>query len=322
MRQFSIILIILCALMLCACAVASVPAVQTAPPAPAPSPEPTPVPYQSISAQQLYARMQEKDASVVLIDLQPEKYYAQYGHIQYSIPTAAYPADSPELLQRLDAALEEAKDADAVILIDMAGKAGAHNAFDYCVSKGFDGERLFILDGGMMGWTYGELIEIVPAAYEAQIITPKDVRKAFRRGETQILLDLRTNEDYESAHLKESVNIPVAKEKADSDTFIALAKALPLLKQDTASPVILLTQDGGEQAQAYYDYFARHAIPPERLFILEGGMNGWPESYAHYLVVSETAESCIEPLLHSDKTNAMEPEAAPVYPQTEQQYFG
>lgn len=283
----------LCALSLCGCAAPAstaepAPTVVPAAPVATAEPAPTPVPYGYISAQELYALLQEDAGAVLLVDLQPENYYSDSGHLQGSVSTKAYPANDEKLLSALDAVLDSAKAADTVVLIDMAGKAGAHNAFDYLSSSGVDASKLRILEGGMMGWVYPDMVEIEPGAYVYQLISAKEIRRALRNDEKLTLLDLRDPGAYELSHVKESVNVPAATGGADAArVYASLAKALPLIAQDEASSIVLITADGGADAAMYYDYFAHHAIEPARLFILENGIDAWPEDYSRYIIASE-----------------------------------
>ena len=334
-RILSILVAIqLCALGLCGCA-ATTPAAPAAPASPAApaataEPAPTPIPYGYISAQELYALLQEDAGAVLLLDLQPEDYYSSFGHLQGSVSTKAYPANDEKLLSALDAALDSAEAADTVVLIDMAGKAGAHNAFDHLSASGVDASKLRILEGGMMSWVYPDMVEIEPEAYTYQLISARDVRRALRNDEKLTLLDLRQSADYELSHIIESVNVPAAAISDDNALARAsLAKALPLIAQDETSNIVILTADGGADAAMYYDYFAHHAIEPSRLFILENGINGWPEDYSRYIVTPEgsSSEAIVSKPASSEAPAETTVEAVPESvaseaPSTDVQYYG
>lgn len=319
---YLIISAVFCILALCACSAPAAPAAPAAettplPEAPAQAEAPAPAEsaapaYDYVSPQELYSLIEEDSTSLLLIDLQPEEYYSKYGHLQGAVSTKAYPAESDEQLAALDKAVSGAESSKRIVLIDMAGKAGAHNAFDYLASSVEDASKLCILEGGMMEWKYPEMVETDPGPYEYQILRAKDIRRSLRNGEPLIMIDFRENEAYELMHIKGSVNVPVADAAAYKS---ALGKALPLIAQDVSSPVVLLTADGGTGAKSYYDYFASRGVDASRLFILENGLDAWPEDYRHYTVYQElpgeTQEIVEAPLDIPPEESAEETEQQP-----------
>jgi hypothetical protein len=45
-----------------------------------------------------------------------------------------------------------------VVIICPRGKSGASNTYDYIKSKGIPENRLYILEGGIAGWPYKEML--------------------------------------------------------------------------------------------------------------------------------------------------------------------
>jgi rhodanese-related sulfurtransferase len=96
---------------------------------------------------------------VILVDIQPHEDFVK-GHIKGSIETNAYPASKDEERKRLDKVLPIIqKSNDPVVIICPRGRSGAKNSYDYLKSKGVPENRLYILEGGMAGWPYPELLE-------------------------------------------------------------------------------------------------------------------------------------------------------------------
>jgi len=96
---------------------------------------------------------------VHLIDLQKEEDFTK-KHIKGSIGTYAYPVKSDEDKSKLDAIIEKVKkdNFDIVIVCPRGGNA-AKNAYDYMLSKGIAEERLYILEGGIKDFSYGEMCQ-------------------------------------------------------------------------------------------------------------------------------------------------------------------
>lgn len=96
---------------------------------------------------------------VILVDIQPHEDFVK-GHIKGSIETNAYPASKDEEKKRLDKVLPIIqKSNDPVVILCPRGRSGAKNSYDYLKSKGVPENRLYILEGGMAGWPYPELLE-------------------------------------------------------------------------------------------------------------------------------------------------------------------
>lgn len=96
---------------------------------------------------------------VILVDIQPHEDFVK-GHIKGAIETNAFPASKDEEKKRLDKVLPIIqKSNDPVVILCPRGRSGAKNSYDYLKSKGVPENRLYILEGGMAGWPYPELLE-------------------------------------------------------------------------------------------------------------------------------------------------------------------
>jgi len=96
---------------------------------------------------------------VILVDIQPHEDFVK-RHIKGAIETNAFPASKDEERKRLDKVLPIIqKSNDPVVILCPRGRSGAKNSYDYLKSKGVPENRLYILEGGMAGWPYPELLE-------------------------------------------------------------------------------------------------------------------------------------------------------------------
>lgn len=118
----------------------------------------TEVTFNYITAEELKTKI-EANEPMTIVDLQkPEDFDAK--HIKGAVGTGAFPMDTEEK-KALAAGLVDqlASNSDPVILVCPRGKGTAEAAFKLYAEKGIDQSRLFILEGGMTGWPYDELVE-------------------------------------------------------------------------------------------------------------------------------------------------------------------
>lgn len=96
---------------------------------------------------------------VILVDIQPAHEFMQH-HFKGSVETNAFPAKRDEEKKKLDKVLPRIlASRDDVVIICPRGRSGAMNTYDYLKSKGVDEKRLYILEGGVAGWPYREMLE-------------------------------------------------------------------------------------------------------------------------------------------------------------------
>lgn len=101
----------------------------------------------------------EQKKPVVIVDIQTAEEFAKH-HLDSSLETNAYPVKSNEEQKRLDTTLATINSSTApVVIICPRGKGGAINSYEYLKTQGVPEERLFILEGGMSGWPYQELLK-------------------------------------------------------------------------------------------------------------------------------------------------------------------
>lgn len=101
----------------------------------------------------------EGGKSMIIVDIQLKEDFAKH-HFKGSIQTNAYPVKAEDEKKRLDAALSKAKASkDDVVIICPRGKGGAMNTYEYLKSNGISENRLYILEGGIAGWPYKEMLQ-------------------------------------------------------------------------------------------------------------------------------------------------------------------
>jgi rhodanese-related sulfurtransferase len=111
-----------------------------------------------IHANELKQMLQEKK-DVVIVDIQPAGEFGQH-YLKGAIETNAFPAKTPKEKQRLDKTLPIISASSApVVIICPRGKGGAKNSYEYFQTKGIPESRLLILEGGISGWPYQELLQ-------------------------------------------------------------------------------------------------------------------------------------------------------------------
>lgn len=253
-------------------------------PAPEPVPEPTPEPdYRYISAADAYALLQAGQA--LALDIQPQKYYDEDGHIDGAVATFAYPANTLGLQKRLRTALNEVRSAQAVILVDMAGKGGARNASDFYAASGVEKARLFILEGGMLAWPYADMRIVEIGEYEPQTMRPSALRGYLRDEKPLCILDIRDAAAFAAGHFPNAVNLPASLTAfSEAEAAAALSHGFALIEAAPSDGVLIVSEEGGADAEFAAAYYASHGVDTQRLFILRDGAAGWPESRAEYLI--------------------------------------
>jgi rhodanese-related sulfurtransferase len=150
----------------------------------------------------------EKGKDMTVVDIQVPEEFRQH-HFKGALETNAYPVTSADDKHKLDAVLPRlSANQNDVVVICPRGGGGAKNTYDYLKEKGIDEKRIFILKEGMQGWPYKEL-----AAEKNKdgfsILTSEQLKSILEGKRTDmILIDARTTEEYQEAHIHTAINIP------------------------------------------------------------------------------------------------------------------
>ncbi|KUO62633.1 MAG: sulfurtransferase [Gracilibacter sp. BRH_c7a] len=93
-------------------------------------------------------------------------------------------------------------------------------------------------------------------------MTPSEAKQRLDSGEGLVFLDVRTMEEYEAGHIKDSILIPVNTIEAEVEATI----------QDKKKPIFVYCRSGNRSAVAA-DILVK--LGYENVFNL-GGINNWP----------------------------------------------
>ena len=100
----------------------------------------------------------DQKQELILVDIQPAADFEKH-HLPGSIETNAFPAKTAEEKARLDKVLPMISQSKAlVIVICPRGKSGAKNSYDYLLSKGVAEDRIKILEDGIHGWEFEDML--------------------------------------------------------------------------------------------------------------------------------------------------------------------
>ena len=114
--------------------------------------------YNYISAEEMKTKL-TTGADVIIVDIQVEKEFKQH-HLPGSIATYAYPVKNETERAAIDTAIAKFNETGApVVIVCPRGKGGAKRTYDYMMSKNISADNLAILEKGMAGWPYKDLVE-------------------------------------------------------------------------------------------------------------------------------------------------------------------
>jgi len=100
----------------------------------------------------------ESGKKVRIVDIQVPQEFQEH-HFKGSLETNAYPVKSAEEKKQLDRVLPIlSAGTEEVVVICPRGGGGARNAYDYLKEKGIAQSRLYVLQDGIKGWPYKELL--------------------------------------------------------------------------------------------------------------------------------------------------------------------
>ncbi len=96
---------------------------------------------------------------IIIVDIQVKEEFDAH-HLKGSLATYAYPAKSDLEKAKLDTALSQVlSNGHPVVIVCPRGKGGAKRSYDYMAAHDVAKDRLLILERGMAGWPYKEMIE-------------------------------------------------------------------------------------------------------------------------------------------------------------------
>lgn len=118
------------------------------------------------------------------------------------------------------------------------------------------------------------LLIIPHAALAANYVKPDIFKQWLENNKPLVIVDIQPAEDFGDQHFKGSIETNAFPGKSD-DEKKRLDKALPKIQSSKGDVVIICPKGKGGALNAY-DYLKSKGVPESRLFILEGGISGWP----------------------------------------------
>lgn len=114
--------------------------------------------YNYITAEQMKSKI-TSGGDVIVVDIQEEKDFNKH-HLPGSIATYAYPVKTDSERAAIDKAIAKyGETGQQVVIVCPRGKGGAKRCYDYMKSKNVPDDKLTILENGMAGWPYSDLVE-------------------------------------------------------------------------------------------------------------------------------------------------------------------
>lgn len=118
------------------------------------------------------------------------------------------------------------------------------------------------------------LLATVSTAMAANYIKPLELKQAFEKNKSMIVVDIQSANDFAQQHLPGSVETNAFPAKS-ADEKQRLDKVLATIKA-SADPVIIVCPRGKGGAKNSYEYLLSQGVAENRLQILEDGISGWP----------------------------------------------
>jgi rhodanese-related sulfurtransferase len=114
--------------------------------------------YNYVSAEQVKDWM-SSSTPLSIVDIQVKEEFDAH-HLKGSIATYSYPVKSDADKARLNSTVDALKEKKTrIVVVCPRGKGGAKRCYDYLASRGIAEDRLLILEKGIAGWPYKELVE-------------------------------------------------------------------------------------------------------------------------------------------------------------------
>ncbi len=111
-------------------------------------------------------------------------------------------------------------------------------------------------------------------SYDYQYYTAQELNDAMKSGASLLLLDVQPADQYELHHIPGAVFTDAF--PGDTPESQAILKTYLKDVKQFDGDVVLICPMGKMGSVNAFDYFAAHGVDPHKLYILEGGQNGWP----------------------------------------------
>jgi rhodanese-related sulfurtransferase len=115
---------------------------------------------------------------------------------------------------------------------------------------------------------------LTTSALAANYVKPEEFKKWLETGKKMIIVDVQPKNEFEQHHFKGSIETNAYPAKTDEEKKrldIAISKA-----KASNDDVVIICPRGRSAAMNTYEHLKASGISENRLFILEGGIAGWP----------------------------------------------
>lgn len=115
---------------------------------------------------------------------------------------------------------------------------------------------------------------LTTTALAANYVKPDEFKKWLESGKKMIIVDIQPAQDFEKHHFKGSIETNAFPAKTDEEKR-RLDKVIPQI-MSSKDDVVIICPRGRSGASNTYEYLKSKGTPENRLYILEGGIEGWP----------------------------------------------
>ena len=251
-----------------------------------------------MTADELESALAEGDDSILIVDVRKAADY-ETSHIPGSVSIdmdAAKEGDFDAGVTAMRDGLTAATDSETggdktLVLVCYSGASYAQASTNVLSAIGANMDNVLTLEGGFNGWseTYPDIVaggEETVEGTEMSYITAEELKTVVDEGnEDYLIVDVRKAADYETSHIPGAVSIDM--DAAKEGDFQAGVSAMKLgLLQATGSvtggdkTLVLVCYSGARYAQASTDVLSAIGANMDNVLTLEGGFNGWSETYA------------------------------------------
>ena len=106
------------------------------------------------------------------------------------------------------------------------------------------------------------------------LMEAEDLKLRIDGKQPTILVDIQPKNAYNEHHFYGAIRTFAYPAKTETDTE-SLVQAVRMY-ESTGNEVVIIGPRGGRPEQRSLDFLVGRGIPEEKLFILKGGINGWP----------------------------------------------
>lgn len=123
-------------------------------------------------------------------------------------------------------------------------------------------------------FTLSFLFFLTTAAFAANYVKPEEFKKWLETGKKMVIVDIQPAKEFEEHHFKGSIETNAFPAKTDEEKK-RLDRVIPQI-MSSKDDVVIICPRGRSGASNTYEYLKSKGVPEKRLYILEGGIEGWP----------------------------------------------